>query len=340
MKKIPVRHIKKRVKDDCAIPIHMALVDDSDISSAGVTREIVLDRIAGEINAPVGINIFDMHAVTTTSDGIVVEGAIVKMAAGDVGKIHKEFGMLPMAEINIDASLLDQEPHLRQIEQLYPGRRLFRGPNPASKHVPVHNAVMTGRAVNNNSATEMMDVVTMDEILVPILGQLQLMRDGDVLFGQTGEHISVGIGMTVAEKFGRVFPFRQFRAGDTAHGSGEFAKNLKDHIPCILAPKDVLARYIIQALRIGMVPGRELGCSPAVLAVAKVLQSPIDIENITPRARRELESIGLDDAFFGNGSEKMTDSEVIENADQVIPGAENTNRYPASEFMEIIHINV
>ncbi|MFW6286662.1 MAG: hypothetical protein ACOC29_01850, partial [Candidatus Sumerlaeota bacterium] len=174
MQKIPIRLIRAGERDGHKIPIDMAFVDDQDIKNTGVPREIVLNRIARELGGPVGINIFDMKAVTTTSDGIVVEGAIVKMAAGDVGHIHREFGMLPMAEIPLDANILGQEPHLRQIEQLYPGRRLFRGPDPSTKHVPVHNAVMTGRAVNNNSATEMLDVVTMDEILAPILGQLQI----------------------------------------------------------------------------------------------------------------------------------------------------------------------
>ncbi|MFW6286349.1 MAG: hypothetical protein ACOC29_00260, partial [Candidatus Sumerlaeota bacterium] len=151
---------------------------------------------------------------------------------------------------------------------------------------------------------------------------------------------SVGIGMTVAEKFGRVFPSRQFRAGDTAHGSGKFAKHLKDHIPCILAPKEVLAHYIVQALRTGMVPGHDLGCSPAVLACAKALDCPIDLQNMTARALDELASIGMGEDFFKSPSPCMNDSELLEQADEVIPGAEATRRYPASEFMSIMHIQV
>ncbi|MFP4380458.1 MAG: hypothetical protein ACLFUS_08145 [Candidatus Sumerlaeia bacterium] len=340
MKQINVRLIEQGDHYGYTVPINIALVDAQDIEDAEITRVGAVARIAEVIHGPVGINVFDLNAVTTTSDGVVIEGAIVKMAAGDMGKVHKEFGMLPMAEIEVNTRMISEEAHLSQIEQLYSGRRLFRGPNPANKHVPVHNAVMTGRAVNNNSATEMMNVVTMDEILLPILGQLQIMHDRDVMLGPTGEHISVGIGMTVAEKYGRVFPHRQFQAGDTAHDSGQFAKHLKDHIPCILAPKKVLARYIVQALRTGMVPGEHLGCSPAVLACAKALNCPIAMDKITPRARVELESVGIDEAWFQSPSPKLRDSELIDKADEVIPGAENCKQIAASDIMQKIQVKV
>lgn len=321
MKTIPVRLIKAGSYAAGNVPISIALIDLADVDTAGVARELVVEKVAQAVNGPVAINVIDMKAVTTTSDGLVIEGAIVKMAAGDYGKVHKEFGMLSMEEIRVTQQLIHDEPHLRQIEQFYPGRRFYRGPNPETKHVPVHNAVISGRAVNNNSATEMMNVVTMEEILFPIMGQLQIMRDQEVMLGLTGCNISVGIGMTVAELYGRVFPSRQFRAGDTAHNSGEFAKTLKSHIPCIVAPKRVLARYILQALRIGMVPGKHLGCSPAVLACARAVGCPIALDNITPAARRELASIGIDDAFFDGSSELMTDSELLDRADEIIPGA-------------------
>jgi hypothetical protein len=199
---------------------------------------------------------------------------------------------------------------------------------------------MTGRAVNNNSATEMMNVVTMHEILLPILGQLQLMRGGEVLFGPTGEHISVGIGMTVAEKFGRVFPFRQFRAGDTAHGSGAYARNLKDRIPCIVSPKEVLARHIVRALRLGMVPGAHLGCSPAVLAGAKAMGCRIAKEEITDRALEELAGVGFGRDFLAGETAPITGEELIERADEIIPGAVDTRRIPAEELLTNLTISV
>jgi len=37
------------------------------------------------------------------------------------------------------------------------------GPDPKKKKIPIHNATLTGRAGNNNSATEMMHYITMEE---------------------------------------------------------------------------------------------------------------------------------------------------------------------------------
>ena len=159
-----------------------------------------------------------------------------------------------MAEIEDSDELLAVEPHLIQWRKRFPGRRLFRGPDPKTKLIPVHNVVITGRASNNNSATEMMNIVTMEEIILPILGQLTCMKGGPVLVGMVGEVISVGIGMTIAEQYGRVFPSRQFKPGETAHGSGAYAKTLKKNIPCVVCDKAVLAEQTIAALDCGCVP--------------------------------------------------------------------------------------
>ena len=88
----------------------------------------------------------------------------------------------------------------------------------------------------------MMNLITMDEVLFPILGQLEIMRDGKVLVGMTGEIISVGIGMVVPEEYGRIIPGCQFQYGDTAHSSGEYAKTLKRDIPIICASKRTCTR--------------------------------------------------------------------------------------------------
>jgi hypothetical protein len=279
-----------------------------------------------------------MDAITTTSDGLVVEGAIIVMAAADYGRIHPEFGILHMAEMAIHDALIEEEPHLLQAYKRFPGRKMFRGPKPSTKKIPIHNAVITGRVVNNNSATEMMNMLTMEEILLPILGQLQLMLDRDVLCGFTGEHISVGIGMTVAEKYGRVFPFRQFRAGDTAHASGEYSKTLKKHIPCVVAPKDVLATHIIAALQTGMLPGLHLGCSPAVIAVARALGAPIQYDAITPRAREELLSVGVDLNEPAGTTPILTPDEIIKNAAAIIPGVDKQVRVSADQLIQKITI--
>jgi hypothetical protein len=323
MAEITIRVIKQGAGRSNEVPLNIAFIDRKDIVEANTDEDDVIRAVAKMVNGPVGINIFDMDAVTTTSDGIMVEGAIVKMGAGDVGKVHKEFGILEMEEMLVTEELVTQEPHLLQWKKSFEGRRLFRGPNPAKKMIPVHNAVMTGRAVNNNSATEMMNAVTMEEILLPILGQLEIMKDGQVLMGNTGEVISVGIGMTVAEKYGRVFPTRQFTAGDTAHGSGEHAKTLKKHIPCIVAAKNVLAKQIIRALDAGMVPAVHIGCSPAVLAVAKAYGKEISTDNITSKAALELASVGITIESLKEKVEPLSEEQIIERADEIIPGVEN-----------------
>lgn len=340
MKEFIVRFIKKGAGPREEVPLNIALVDKRDIENAGITKQEAVQAIAKEFNGAVGINIFDLDAVTTTSDGIMLEGAIVTMAAADNGKIHKEFGMLDMEEMEYSDQLIEEEPHLKQWEAYYKGRKLFRGPNPAKKLIPVHNVVMTGRAVNNNSATEMMDCITMEEILLPIFGQIQLMNDGPVLMGATGEFISVGIGMTVAEKYGRVFPTRQFRAGDTAHGSKEYAKTLKQHIPCIVAPKGVLAKHIIQALKIGMVPGRHIGCSPAVLAVAKAYGAEIDFNNITDKAIGELESVGITMEDLKASTESISEEEIIAKADEIIPGVDNPVLVNSEDLVTKVRITI
>ncbi|MHC6181216.1 hypothetical protein ACYUJ6_15415 [Clostridium sp. JNZ X4-2] len=333
MKKLLYRMIKQGQVRDILIPLNIVFVDKKDIENSGLEIDEAIKKIAQQIKGPAGINVFDMEACTTSSDGIVLDSAIVKMAASDNGKIHKEFGMLSMEEMEVTDQLISEEPHLAQWKKYYSGRKLFRGPNPAKKMIPVHNAVMTGRAVNNNSATEMMNVVTMEEILLPIFGQLQIMKDQDVLIGYTGEFISVGIGMTVAEKYGRVFPTRQFKAGDTAHGSGEYAKTLKKHIPCIVAPKEVIAKYTIDALKAGMIPGKHIGCSPVVLTIAKYLGIDIDFDNITEKAQAELASVGITFDYLKAPVEKLSEEEIIAKADEIVPGVEKPVKINSSEFV-------
>jgi len=340
MQNVEIRFIKQGTGPKQGAPINIAFVDIKDVAKTGKTTEEFIKDIAKVIDGPVGINIFDMDAVTTTSDGIMVEGAIVTMAAADIGRVHPEFGILHMEEMPVTPELIKEEPHLAQWEKYYKGKKLFRGPDPHKKLIPVHNAVMTGKAINNNSATEMMNAVTMEEILLPILGQLQIMKDRPVVFGLTGGVISVGIGMTVAEMYGRVFPTRQFKAGDTAHGSGEYAKTLKATIPCIVAPKKVLAHYIIKSLKAGMVPGLHIGCSPAVLAVARAFGSPIAVDNITKKARIELESVGIDVEKLSDSTELLTEDQILKNADAIIPGVVDPVEIDSTNFATKIKICV
>ena len=325
--------IPEGMKGGCLVPLNIAFLDLRDVRAANLSPREAAAVVAGDIKGPAGINLFDMDAVTTTSDGIMVDGAIILMAASDYGRINRDFGILEMEEIPFSKELIKEEPHLAQWEKNYPGRALYRGPDPKKKIIPVHNVVITGRASNNNSATEMMNIVTMEEILLPILGQMQIMKGGKVTIGMTGEVISVGIGMTVAEQYGRVFPTRQFRAGQTAHGCGQYAKTLKRDIPCIAARKAVLAEYIEKALDCGMVPARDISCSPAVLAVAKYRGYPIDLENISKIALEELASVGITEEYLNEKVPPVSKEELIDRADEIIPGLPIAAHYEAADLI-------
>lgn len=340
MNKLAFCYLERGVGAKYGAPINIALIDKKAIAAAGISEAKALDTIAATISGPVAINVFDLDAVTTTSDGVIVKGAIVTMGAADRGKIHREFGVLHMEEIKVTAELLAAESHLRPLSRMYPGCSLFRGPDPAKKLIPVHNVCMTGKAINNNSATEMMNAVTMEEMLFPILGQLQVMQQGDIVFAVTGGVMSVGIGMTVAEKFGRVFPTRQFTAGETAHNCGEYAKTLKAGIPCIVAPKGVLAKHIIDVLEFGLIPGKDLGCSPAVLRVAHALGTEIDLENISPRAWLELESIGVTKSQFLTPGLQLSRDEIIARADEIIPGLIKPRQVKSTDYFKSIEVQL
>ena len=333
MAKLCYKLIPEGVIENRLIPVNVAFVLQKDIKGAGLTDEQAIREIARSLAGPGAINIFDLDAVTTTSDGVMVDGAIVKMAASDNGRVNPDFGILAMAEMPYSDDIVRDEPHLIQWKKSYAGRRLFRGPDPSKKLIPVHNVVISGRASNNNSATEMMNILTMEELIFPYLGQLQCILGGNVLVGLTGEVISVGIGMTIAEKFGRIFPSRQFKAGQTAHGSGEYAKTLKRDIPCIVAEKRVLADYIMKAIDDGCVPARELGCSPAVLCVAKHMGAEIDFSNITDAAQEELDAVGITRGLIAEKVPVLPRSEILSRADEIIPGVTDGRKISAKEIV-------
>ena len=318
--------------EDKMIPDNVIFMNVKDIAAAGMTQDEAIHEVAKRHMEPTAINIFDMDACTTTSDGLCVEGAIVRMGASDRGRVNPDFGILPMYEFSFDEKMLETERHLIQWKKLFPERKLFRGPDPSKKIIPIHNVVISGRASNNNSATEMMNIVTMDEVLYPIIGQLESQRDGELLVGWTGETMSVGIGMTVAEQYGRVFPHPQFKAGETAHNSGPYAKTLKQWIPCIVASKQTMAKYIIRALDCGCVPGRDIGCSPLNLAVARALGNEIAFDNIADSAWAELASVGITRAW-AEESLNLSPEEVIERADELLPGVEDAKKYKAHELI-------
>lgn len=338
MSQLKYRFIPEGQFHNIVVPVSVALIDYEDVKACGITCREACERVAAQHDGPVAINIWDLkNSVTTTSDGIMIDGSIVAMASGDYGKINKEFGYADMLEITWDSDeakkLIAEEPHLRQWVENYPGRNLVM--HPKKLNLPVHQATITGRAGNNNSATEIMHYITMLELLMPLVGQIQMVSDGDIALGKTGGIISVGIGMVVAEEYGRIVPHRQFPTGDTAHGSGQYAQTLKAHIPVIAADKRALAKYIIRALEIGMVPGRDIGSSPAVVSVARHLGAPVAGDHITDRAYGELESVGFTREWVNGSAEKMTAEEIIANARDIIPGIDGPEYYNAAEILEV-----
>ncbi len=340
MAKLKYKMIPEGILEGKLIPLNIAIIDYKDVKAANVTPKQAFEAIAKTIDGPVGMNIFDMDAVTTTSDGVMVEGTVRFMSAADKGKINPDFGYLEMAEMPYSEELVKEEPHLIQWQKNYAGRKLFRGPDPATKIIPVHNVCITGRASNNNSATEMMNILTMEEILLPILGQQQILKNGKVILGMTGGIISVGIGMIMPEKFGRIFPTRQFPAGETAHGSGIYAQTLKAEIPCIVADKAILAENIIKCIEAGCVPGKTVGASPAVLSVARRLGADIDTGNITERAYEELASVGFTKEWITEKVDKLTPEEIIANADDIIPGVVEGTKYNVPDLIKETEIEI
>ncbi len=332
MGKLRYKLIREGITEGQIMPLNLVFVDFNDVIEAGLNCRNAAEIIGAQFSDPTAINIIDLDAVTTTSDGLMTEGAIVAMAASDHEKINPEFGYLEMMEVPYSKKRIEEEPHLKQWDIVYPGKRLIMGPK--KKNLPIHCAAMTGRACNNNSGTEVWSIATMEELLMPILGQIEIVKGGDVMIGKTGEVISVGIGMVVGEEFARIIPGRAFHCGQTAHKSGDKAKNLKSHIPIIAAGKKTLAKYVIQALKAGMVPGRHIGPSPAVLSVAKLMNSPIDMDNIEQSAFDELASVGFTKEWIMEKVEKVSEEFILENADNIIPGGDGCKTLSSDDISE------
>lgn len=324
------------------VPINLVFVDKKDIDECGILMVDACRAIAKDLNAPASIDIMDMTAVTTTSDGIMADTAVVGFASADYGIINNEFGFIGVSERPYSRALLDEEPHMKQWDANYRGKRLHRGPNKDDMRPrgPLNETqTITGRIANNNTGSEVMNIVDMTEILTPIYGMLSIMKDGEVLIGPTGPEISVGIGMVVRERGGRVFGW-SFGAGQTAHASGDYAKTVKSDCYSIVGTKETLAEYTIRALEIGLVPGRDIACSPAILSIAHAMGYPIDFDNIQEMAWTELESVGITrEALETPPAKLLTREEAIAKADQIVPGIREGKRYKVSDICEIRYVD-
>ncbi len=333
---------------DGMVPLNWVFIDKKDVKECGITDLeacYAVGKALGDDCA--AVDIIDMDAVTVTSDGIMAPGAVVGVASVDHGLINQNYGYLNISPLPYSDQMIKEEPHMKQwLMDEYKGRPLHRGPSAedrGNRGPNNENMTMTGRIANNNCGSEVMNMVEMTEILAPYFGIHEIMTDGEVTIGIAGPVVSVGIGMVVSERHGRIFGGKNlgaYRAGMSAHNSGKYAKTVKQDYPAIAAPKSVLAEHTLRAFDIGLVAGRDIGCSPAVLSLAKAYGKPIDLDNITQRAWIELESIGITREKLEAPSNVMSREEVIEHADEIIPGMDGAKKYAVSDICEIRYVEI
>lgn len=322
---------------DGMIPLDLAFVDKKDVVAAGLNyKDACRTVIQDNADKALTVNILDTDAVTVTSDGIMADSAVVACACGDHGRMNEKIGYLGASEIPYSEEIIATEPHMKQWNSpFYVGKQLHRGPSAEDRaNLEGHNENMciTGRMCNNNTGSEMMNTIDMTEILALILGQVQIMRDGEILLGVAGPEVSVGIGMVVREIRGRIFGWN-YGAGKTAHSSGIYAKTVKSDYPAIAAPKPIHAEYVLRALDLGLVPGRDLGSSPVNLAIAHAYGVAIPVDEITPMAWEELESVGITREEMAKPVAKpLTRQQIIDQADEILPGMPGAKVYKVKDI--------
>ena len=99
MGKLRYKLIREGITEGQIMPLNLVFVDFNDVIEAGLNCRNAAEIIGAQFSDPTAINIIDLYAVTTTSDGLMTEGAIVAMAASDHEKINPEFGYLEMMEV-------------------------------------------------------------------------------------------------------------------------------------------------------------------------------------------------------------------------------------------------
>lgn len=313
-------------------PLTLILLDADDVKAAGLDYEKAIKAAAAYTDGPCGIDIYDRNTITTTSDGLLVECGMVAIGASDQGLVNPKYGWYPMYEEAYSEKVVEEEPNLKAWKALYPNHRLVKGPDPNFKKIPVHNAVLTGRACNNNSASEIMNLVTMREMLFPFLGLRSLFEGIEVRIGHAGPVFSVSIGMMFPERYGRISYFPTCEAGNTLHNSGAFAQTLKKELPCVTCTKKVFAEYIIKHLNCGLIPARDCACAPSILTVACCLGKEIAWDRITDRAWLELDSVGFTKNYF-DSLPRLTEDEILARADDLIPGMEDAVTVKAEDIV-------
>ena len=330
---------------DGAVPLNWVFLDKKDIEAAALTDAQAVKVIANEFkDDSAAIDIIDTEACSVTSDGIMNPVAVVGIASVDHGMVNKTFGYLPISEIPEYEGIYDDEPHMRQwLTEKFRGRKLYKGPNNKDRGGERaghnENMTLTGRISNNNCGSEAFNMVDMTEVLVFMSAANEIMHDGEVTCCIAGPEVSVGIGMVVSERWGRIFGGTNlggYKAGMSAHNSGAYAKTVKSDYPAIAAPKEKLMSYMLDALDIGLVVGRHLGSSPALLMTAYYYGAEIDLEHISDRAWIELNSVGITKEMLSTPINKpYSREEMIAHAEEIVPGMKNAKRYKISDIVDI-----
>jgi len=88
MAQLKYRMIPEGTLNGKLIPLNIVLIDLKDVKECGLECKQAFELVASTIDGPAGLNIIDLDACTTTSDGVVVEGSIMRMAASDRGRIR------------------------------------------------------------------------------------------------------------------------------------------------------------------------------------------------------------------------------------------------------------
>ena len=322
---------------DGAMPLNWVFVDKKDINAAALTDIEAVKVIAEEFkDSSAAVDIVDTEAVSVSSDGVMYPVAITGIASVDHGMVNKTYGYMPISEIPEYDGIYEDEPHMRQWHlDKYRGRALHKGPNNKDRGSERaghnENMTLTGRISNNNCGSEAFDMVSMTEILVFMGAAREIMDGGEVTVCVAGPEVSVGIGMIVSERWGRIFGGTNlggYKAGMSAHNSGEFAKTVKSDYPAVAAPKEKFMEYMLDALDTGLIVGKHLGSSPALLMTAHYYGTPIALDNITDRAWIELNSIGITKEMLTKPVDKPYNREEMNpQAQEIHPGMKAANIY-------------
>lgn len=334
MAELKFRLIPKGYVGDFLIPLNIAITSVKDVDEAGLTHYEAVKAIAKAVPGTCCIDIIDKDAITVTTDGLICEGAVVVIAASYNGAINKKYGFSPMVEIPYSKEIIETDTPLAAWDLLWKGKKLYRGPvKPEGRGITVYNFAATGRTCNCNSGSELFDLVTMKEILLPHLGLLACYDGKKAIIGRTGDIMSVGIGMLVPETHGRITPVPMCDCGDTLHRCGEDAKLLKRWIPAIVGDKRDLVERVLRELDAGMEVCVNLSCSPVNLTITRLSGHKVDLDRITGRAWTELGSVGFTREYV-ESLQPIPREELLERANELIPGIEDAMLFDTTTLVK------